>query len=198
MVYARYLCLCSCVVVVVGITTEESLIGRRLNVHPIEAKFSAFVEENKIEEVNSMAYHRAVVEQFCSKHGSSTANKKNECTYEEYYNSLFVLRKPFANHFDPYRMRVDPEEVIEPWFQEENTCKRISNPTEEEFMAFVARSEPVIITDWANEWKSVKKWTWEYLLQEIGEQPCVVSGMSTYVLFHVAYHLMFSFSKSIF
>jgi len=42
-------------------------------------------------------------------------------------------------------------------------------------MAFVARSEPVIITGLVSEWDASKKWTWKYLLEHMKDDSVVVS-----------------------
>jgi hypothetical protein len=44
------------------------------------------------------------------------------------------------------------------------TCRRIHRPTQEQFLGFVARNEPVIITGVAKRWAARKRWTWRYVV----------------------------------
>ena len=45
------------------------------------------------------------------------------------------------------------------------TCRRIHRPTQEQFLGFVARNEPVIITGVAKRWAARKRWTWKYVVE---------------------------------
>ena len=167
----------------VAVNTEEALLGRRLSIHPIEAAFKEFMSKEPVRDANAILHHHEVIARFCDEYGSLSGSGKEEmggCTFEEYYACLENIRKPFINFFDPGRMQVKPETVMEHWYSKENpprSCRRISKPTMEEFMGFVVRSEPVIITDWASEWKGLEQWSWDLLLSEIPDEPVAVSSM---------------------
>lgn len=182
---------------VAGVSTEEELVGGRLTIHPIEQVFQRFLEENEqllgtARQINEFSIHHTIVRSFCfsqalDKNRRSAGDLAQDkslginlgaCTHDEYLAALNVLRRPFNKHFDPGRRGLDPEKLIRPWLDKRglrSECARIDNPSMAEFMAYVVRSEPVIITGVANEWPAINKWTWKYLLEKIGDQQVIAS-----------------------
>ena len=191
-----------------GVNSEEGLLGRKLTINPIAAVFEAYLVENPVENVNAYLYHHKKVAEFCGLQGSvrdvESAEGVHGCTYDEYYACLEILRKPYLNFFDPGRIQVKPEAVLEHWYAKDNPpkgCKRVNNPTMEEFMSFVVRSEPVIITGWASDWDDLDEWSWELLLSEISQEAVAVSGREVRIagcLLYPYLHYVFSLSQSIF
>lgn len=186
--------LCSCWSWTKAISTEEELVGRKLTTHPILKDFQQFLESPLVASLhavlglNDYMIHHTVLDYFCSVKTKSSDGYLDDfilgnCRYSEYYACLESLRKPFEKRFDSFPAQVEPKEIIGSWYDhvdsegKRSTCKRISNPSVEEFMSYVASSEPVIITDVATKWKAMtsNKWTWKYLLEKLGNQQVVVS-----------------------
>eukprot|EP00403_Amphidinium_massartii_P038600 CAMPEP_0178443712 /NCGR_PEP_ID=MMETSP0689_2-20121128/39062_1 /TAXON_ID=160604 /ORGANISM="Amphidinium massartii, Strain CS-259" /LENGTH=439 /DNA_ID=CAMNT_0020067779 /DNA_START=104 /DNA_END=1420 /DNA_ORIENTATION=+ len=127
---------------------------------------TAFYESDSRDENDFVAHHR-LVEEYCK-------TREEGCQWQDYQALLDVLRRPFRDIKDPGASILSLRQRT-PWGGKLKGCDRLHNPTAEEFFRQVVKNRPAIISGVAEKWKARKDWTWEYLLDNLGDTPVVAS-----------------------
>lgn len=129
------------------------------------AEYQAFVaiHQELAELSNSAVQHHVAVASFCARRAAG-------CRWAQYHALVDESRAPFAHLFDKQRFSLSrpPRRSARP-------CARLHNPSREQLLEQVRRSEPAVISGAMEGWPALSRWSDEYLVQRLGDRPVSVS-----------------------
>lgn len=132
---------------------------------PVVEEFREFLagsEHEKLAETNDMDVHHKITAAFC-KH-------RKECLWQEYQAVFDALREPFKGLYDPAPgVAFSLDDLRKRGKSALQDCSRVSSlPSAREFLTLMQLSTPIVF-EGARHWPAIKKWTYEYLVERLGE-----------------------------
>ena len=110
---------------------------------------------------NNAIQHHYSVSHFCR-------HRPVGCSWAEHHALVDHSLEPFGHLFDQNRIKAEvPRRAA--------SCARLHNPTTEDLLDLVKRSQPAVLSGLLDGWPALHRWDYAYLRRHLGEKPVTVS-----------------------